>query len=91
MLFDLLTLADSNFPTGGYAFSNGLEAAKQMGLLRSSDDLDAYLHTVIHATARGEIPFVNACFKGDLIPASLTDMLLDVRRDAYGTGDCSGQ
>lgn len=76
MLFDLLTLADSNFPTGGYAFSNGLEATKQMGLLRSSDDLDAYLQTVIHATARSEIPFINACFAGDAIPADLTDMLL---------------
>ncbi len=76
MLFDLLTLADSNFPTGGYAFSNGLEATKQMGLLRSSDDLDAYMQTVIHATARSEIPFINACFAGDAIPADLTDMLL---------------
>ena len=76
MLFDLLTLADSNFPTGGYAFSNGLEATKQMGLLRSSDDLDAYLQTVIHATANGEIPFINTCFKGDLILANLTDVLL---------------
>ncbi len=76
MLLDLLTLADSNFPTGGYAFSNGLEATKQMGLLRSSDDLDAYLQTVIHATARSEIPFINACFKGDPLPENLTDMLL---------------
>ncbi len=76
MLLDLLTLADSNFPTGGYAFSNGLEATKQMGLLRSSDDLDAYLQTVIHATANGEIPFINACFKGDPFPADLTDVLL---------------
>ncbi len=76
MLLDLLTLADSNFPTGGYAFSNGLEAAKQMGLLRSSDDLDAYMQTVIHATARSEIPFINACFKGDPLPKNLTDVLL---------------
>ena len=76
MLLDLLTLADSNFPTGGYAFSNGLEATKQMGLLRSSDDLDAYMQTVIHATARSEIPFINACFKGDPLPENLTDMLL---------------
>ena len=76
MLFDLLTLADSNFPTGGYAFSNGLEATKQMGLLRSSDDLDAYVQTVIYATARSEIPFINACFKGDPIPTDLTEMLL---------------
>ena len=76
MLLDLLTLADSNFPTGGYAFSNGLEATKQMGLLRSSDDLDAYMQTVIYATAKSEIPFINACFKGDPLPADLTDMLL---------------
>ena len=76
MLFDLLTLADSNLPMGGYAFSNGLEATKQMGLLRSSDDLDAYVQTVIYAMARSEIPFINACFKGDPIPTDLTEMLL---------------
>ena len=47
-----------------------------MGFLRSSDDLDAYLQTVIHATANSEIPFINACFAGDEIPADLTNILL---------------
>ena len=76
MLLDLFTLADSALPTGGYAFSNGLESAVQMGLLRTPADLDAYLQTAIHTTATSEIPFINACYNGDPIPANLTDILL---------------
>lgn len=76
MLLDLFTLADSALPTGGYAFSNGMESAVQMGLLRSVADLDAYLETVIHTAATGEIPFINTCYHGDPIPANPTDILL---------------
>ena len=76
MIFDLLTLADSNLPVGGYAFSNGLETTFQMGLLHSSEDLDAYLQTVIFTTAKSELPFINSCFESNPIPSNLNDMLL---------------
>ena len=75
MLFDLLTLADSNLPAGGYAFSSGLESAFHMGLLRTSSDLESYLHSTLYTTAQSELPFINACFNGDPIPSDVTDLL----------------
>jgi urease accessory protein len=73
MLFDLLTLADSNLPAGGYAFSSGLEAASHLGLLSSSDHLSAYLSTAIHNTAQSELPFIQSCHTNEL--SYLDDML----------------
>lgn len=39
----LLQLADSAFPTGAYAFSDGLETLTQRGEVRTADDLAAFL------------------------------------------------
>ncbi len=39
----LLQLADSAFPTGAYAFSDGLETLTQRGAVRTADDLTAFL------------------------------------------------
>lgn len=39
----LLQLADSAFPTGAYAFSDGLETLTQCGSVRTADDLTAFL------------------------------------------------
>jgi len=74
MLFDLLTLADSNLPVGGYAFSNGLEAASHLGLLQNPDHLNAYITTAIHNTAQSELPFIHSCHTGDA--SLLNDILL---------------
>ncbi|MGH7148058.1 MAG: urease accessory protein UreF [Nitrospiraceae bacterium] len=38
-----LRFVDSFFPSGGYAFSSGLEAAVQGGLVKSSDDLSRFV------------------------------------------------
>ena len=38
-----LRFVDSFFPSGGYAFSSGLEAAVQGGLVRNSEDLSKYV------------------------------------------------
>lgn len=38
-----LRFIDSFFPTGGYAYSSGLEAAVQAGLVRTSGDLTRYV------------------------------------------------
>lgn len=56
----LFQLADSAFPTGGYAFSNGLEAAWQTGLLGAGDGFDSWLDAVCPAFAGWELPFVSA-------------------------------
>jgi urease accessory protein len=56
----LLQLADSTFPTGGYAFSCGLEAAWQSGLLSARDGFESWLDAVCPAFAGWELPFVSA-------------------------------
>lgn len=38
-----LRFIDSFFPSGGYAFSSGLEAAVQGGLVKNSEDFSAYV------------------------------------------------
>ena len=38
-----LRFIDSFFPSGGYAFSSGLEAAVQAGAVRNADDLSRYV------------------------------------------------
>ncbi|MCZ6632493.1 MAG: hypothetical protein O7G87_03745 [bacterium] len=62
-LYDLFHLADSALPAGGYAFSNGLEAALHHGLV--ANDLEAYLETVLFSVAEGELPFIHSCFIGE--------------------------
>ena len=55
----LWQLADSAFPTGGFAHSGGLEAACQQGEV-SRQELTGFIETSLTQTARGAIPFVTA-------------------------------
>src|SRR5712692_5642517 len=43
----LLHLCDSLFPIGGFAFSDGLEAAAARNLIRDAEELGAWLDTVL--------------------------------------------
>ncbi len=61
-LYPLLHLADSALPAGGYAFSNGLEGAYQLGLLAASGALEEFVHSALMAAAYGEIPFIHSCY-----------------------------
>ena len=72
MLFDLLTLADSNLPAGGYAFSNGLESASHLGLLSSSKHLSDYLSTAIYNVAQSELPFIQSSTDINTVHTQLT-------------------
>jgi urease accessory protein len=58
--FTLWQLADSAFPTGGFAHSAGLEAAWQHGELRNRRDLISYVQASLHQLGRAALPFALA-------------------------------
>jgi urease accessory protein len=53
-------LADSAFPTGGFAHSQGLEAAWQLGEVQAMGGLATWLGQAIDAAAEGILPLVSA-------------------------------
>jgi urease accessory protein len=55
-------LADSAFPTGGFAHSNGLEAAWQQGEIRSAEELAEFVRVQLAQSGRALVPFVNEAF-----------------------------
>ncbi len=58
-LLRLLQLTDSGFPTGGYAFSHGLEGLHALGLIDDADGVKAFARTHIEETLAGiELPAV---------------------------------
>ena len=77
---DLLVwqLADSAFPTGGFAHSSGLEAAWQQGEVSNSADLRAFMEAFLVQLGRGALPFVLAAHD---YPDSLPE--LDAHFDAF--------
>ncbi len=52
-LLNGLRFVDSFFPSGGFAFSSGLEAAVQVGLVRNADDLSRFVVEAL-TTGTGE-------------------------------------
>ncbi|HIG56421.1 MAG TPA: hypothetical protein EYG11_18805 [Candidatus Latescibacteria bacterium] len=60
--YELLHLADSALPAGGYAFSSGLEGAYQLGLLDSPKALEEFMQSALRAAAYGEIPFIHSAY-----------------------------
>src|SRR6266853_826452 len=74
----LWQLADSAFPTGGFAHSAGLEAAWQHGEIRTATELRQWLFASLNQLACTALPFVNAAFAE---PQRLTE--LDQLFDAF--------
>jgi urease accessory protein len=56
----LLQLADSAFPTGAFAYSNGLEALARAGRFRNFSDLENYLGSYLAQARAFDLPFL-AC------------------------------
>jgi urease accessory protein len=55
-------IADSAFPTGGFAHSGGLEAAWQQGEISSLEDLAGFIRIHLAQTGRAALPFVNEIY-----------------------------
>jgi len=60
--FTLWQLADSAFPTGGFAHSLGLEAAWQHGEVRNRTELVSFIEAGLQQLGHAALPFVMAAF-----------------------------
>jgi urease accessory protein len=58
----LWQLADSAFPTGGFAHSAGLEAAWQQGEVRNRNELVSFVTAGLNQLSRAALPFVSAAW-----------------------------
>lgn len=58
----LWQLADSAFPTGGFAHSAGLEAAWQHGEVRNREELISFIEASLEQVGRAALPFVTAAY-----------------------------
>lgn len=59
----LFHLADSALPTGGFAYSYGLESSRTFGLVRNQVGVRNYLYSYLQQVVGLEIPFLNSCFR----------------------------
>ena len=58
----LLQLADTSFPSGSFAFSNGLESLAKLGYLKTMEAFRQYLACHLEQIASAELPFFNSAF-----------------------------
>lgn len=58
--YDLMHLADSALPVGGFAFSSGLESSVKLGLIGRIQDLFGYLQAYLEQAGSMDLPFMNS-------------------------------
>ena len=56
-------LADSAFPTGGYAFSSGLEAAAKLSLFTSTPQFEDFLRASLRQLCFFDLCYLNSCYQ----------------------------
>ncbi|GHF37635.1 urease accessory protein [Deinococcus metalli] len=77
-LLRLLQLSDSAFPTGAYAFSDGLETLTAHGAVRSPADLRAFLAgQLTHGWGAQDVPACALAWRADAAALADLDALLD--------------
>lgn len=91
-----LRFVDSFFPSGGFAYSSGLEAAVQGGAVRNADDLSKYVEDLLrHGMGRREAVAValahEAVSKGMLRIALDADRALDAMKTCRESRQASRQ
>ena len=77
----LMQLADSAFPTGGFAHSGGFEAALQLGEIQGVVGLEKFLSEALWQTGYGLLPLASAAHEN-----SMGFVELDELSDAFLTG-----
>lgn len=71
-------LADSAFPSGGFAHSGGMEAAWQHGVIRDRDSLLIFIRSAMRGLERGVMGFVGEAWR---TPSELNE--IDSRCDLF--------
>ena len=75
-----LRFVDSFFPSGGFAYSSGLEAAVQGGSVRNAEDLAAYVEDLLrHCMGRREA--VAVALAHDAVSKGMLRIALDADRE----------
>lgn len=59
----MMHLADSALPVGGFAFSSGLEAAVKCGMVRTRPELIRYLKSSMQQWGGFELPFIGSFYR----------------------------
>jgi urease accessory protein len=62
-LLRVLQFGDSVLPVGAFSFSNGLESAVQLGIVRDPDTLREFVRTAVHQAALGDGIALLAAFR----------------------------
>ncbi|EPX60642.1 Urease accessory protein UreF [Cystobacter fuscus DSM 2262] len=76
----VLQLADSGFPTGGFAHSGGLEAAVQHGEVRGREGLERFARELLWQVGHGALPALGAAWREPSLVAGV-----DARVEAFLT------
>jgi urease accessory protein len=71
----ILQIADSGFPTGGFAHSAGLEAAVHLGEVRTVTHFDAVLRAYLWNVGHASLPFVAAAHEARESTWALCDLM----------------